>query len=161
MWDELEDQGAIPTETREPDLETKQYFQQILDDENISINDGLHSEVKCEQANFPLDIPRDCFMSTFPSFCKVVDKNKNMGTALNFTGFSTDAGSRRKRATLVERREMMQTRAVACGRWQFEFSYNGTPEPDDCSNSCEDSMKAFGEECFDSQNTFREGTIDV
>lgn len=54
-------------------------------------------------------------MSTFLSFCKMVDKDKNMGTALNLTGFSTDAGSRRTRAALAETREMMQTRAVACG----------------------------------------------
>jgi hypothetical protein len=161
LWGELEDQGVIPTETGDLDLETKQYFQQIFDDENISINDGLHAEVKCDKGTFLRDIPRDCFMSIFPSFCNVVDKHKNMGTALNFTGDSTDTGSRRKRAALAERREMMQTRAVACGDWQFEFSYDGTPEPGDCSTSCEDSMKAFGDECFDSRNTFREGTIDV
>jgi hypothetical protein len=57
---------------------------------------------------------------------------------------------------------MLHERAEACGGgWMFEFDWSGATNLDDCFTSCEDSMYAFSDECFDSGNTFKEGSIDV
>ncbi|KAM0354797.1 hypothetical protein ACHAPU_000621 [Fusarium lateritium] len=162
VFGELEEEMELP-ELEEVEFETKQYFQQVFDDENISINDGLHPEVKCDRpiTAFQRSIPRECFLEAFPAFCSEADKDKKKALGLNVTGDGVDTGSQRKRATFNERRDMLQTRNIFCALFQFEFGWDGTPEPDDCYTSCEDSMIAFGDECFDAGHSFREGTIDV
>ncbi|KAF4334620.1 fc receptor [Fusarium beomiforme] len=159
LWGDLEiDDGVLPENIQDLDNATKQYFQQVFDDENISINDALHPDAKCEQ-NADKDISRDCFNLILSSFCHAVDVKKGAAVAWNSTD---NLGFLHKRASLDARRRMLRERAETCGStWLFEFDWSGASNMDDCFTSCEDSMYAFSDECFDSGNTFKEGSIDV
>ncbi|KAG4272644.1 hypothetical protein FPRO04_10386 [Fusarium proliferatum] len=151
------DNEAIPTmEAIEDD--TSRYFQQVFDDENISINDAQHPDVQCQQQSND-DVPRDCFMSIYFKFCADVNGHEGDELSKNLTGADAESGSQEKRASLNLRRHMLRERAESCEGWVFEYDWSGAKG--DCQIPCGDSMYAFGDECFDSENSFLEGTIDV
>jgi hypothetical protein len=151
------DNEAIPTmEAIEDD--TSRYFQQVFDDENISINDAQHPDVQCQQQSSD-DVPRDCFMSIYSKFCADVNGHEGEVLRKNLTGADAESGSQEKRASLNLRRHMLRERAESCEGWVFEYDWSGAKG--DCQIPCGDSMYAFGDECFDSENSFLEGTINV
>lgn len=138
--------------------DTSRYFQQVFDDENISINDAQHPDVQCQQQSGN-DVPRDCFMSIYSKFCAELNGHEGNELSRNLTGADADISSKEKRASLNVRRHMLRERAEACDSWVFEYDWSGSEG--DCQIPCGDSMYAFGDECFDSENSFLEGTIDV
>ncbi|QPC70808.1 hypothetical protein HYE68_001560 [Fusarium pseudograminearum] len=148
---------AIPTmEAIEDD--TSRYFQQVFDNENISINDAQHPDVQCQKQSSD-DVPRDCFMSIYSKFCADVNGHEGDELSKNLTGTDVESGSQEKRASINMRRHMLRERAESCDGWVFEHDWSGAKG--DCQIPCGDSMYAFGDECFDSENSFLEGTIDV
>ncbi|KAF4343784.1 fc receptor [Fusarium beomiforme] len=151
------DNEAIPTMEAVED-DTSRYFQQVFDDENISINDAQHPDVQCQQQSNN-DVPRDCFVSIYSKFCAEVNGHEGDELTKNLTGADADTGSKEKRASLNLRRHMLRERAEACDGWVFEHYWSGAKG--DCQIPCGDSMYAFSDECFDSENSFLEGTIDV
>ncbi|KAF4449378.1 hypothetical protein F53441_7357 [Fusarium austroafricanum] len=152
------DNVAIPTDINEIDEEMSQYFQQVFDDENISINDAQHPDVQCQQQSGN-DVPRDCFVSVYSKFCGQVNGHAGDQLTQNLTGADADSGSQEKRAPINLRRHMLRERAEACDGWVFEVDWSGAKG--ECQIPCSDSMYAFSDECFDSENSFLEGTIDV
>lgn len=149
---------AMPTGTDDIDDETNKYFQQFFDDENISINDALHPDVKCEEKSND-DVPRDCFMDIYSKFCREVFEDEGKELNKNLTSADIDSGSPEKRVSLNMRRHLIRERAEACEGWVFEYNWSGANG--DCKLPCGDSMYAFGDECFDSEDTYLQGTIDV
>lgn len=149
---------AMPTGTDDIDDETNKYFQQFFDDENISINDALHPDVKCEEKSND-DVPRDCFMDIYSKFCREVFEEEGKELNKNLTSADIDSGSPEKRVSLNMRRQLIRERAEACEGWVFEYNWSGANG--DCKLPCGDSMYAFGDECFDSEDTYLQGTIDV
>lgn len=138
--------------------DTSRYFQQVFDDENISINDAQHPDVQCQKQSSD-DVPRDCFMSIYSKFCADVNGHEGDELSKNLTGADAEGGSQEKRASINMRRHMLRERAESCDGWVFEHDWSGAKG--DCQIPCGDSMYAFGDECFDSENSFLEGTIDV
>jgi hypothetical protein len=98
-------------------------------------------------------------MSIYSKFCADVNGHEGDELSKNLTGVDAESGSQEKRASLNMRRHMLRERAESCEGWVFEYDWSGAKG--DCQIPCGDSMYAFGDECFDSENSFLEGTIDV